>query len=259
MPGAHIFGLMTQTFSSHLQENIKKLSPFLLSWFLYAIALAALLFAMGYYDSFLFLNAFRSSFLDSLMPHFTHIGEGVTVAMLFAFLIFNKDRALVNTLIVALLVLGILLWSLKQFVFVGWNRPPKIFENLTDIFYISLGGEKYKSFPSGHSSAVWMMMSFIAFYFRDAQKIWQILAALTAIAVAFSRVYIGVHFPGDILAGSFIGITLGLLSFSMHYPRMQKREREGKLNLGFRSYLLQGFMAFLLVGSLIRMYQDYYI
>ena len=119
--------------------------------------------------------------------------------------------------------------------------------------------QKYKSFPSGHSSAVWMMMSFIAFYFRDAQKIWQILAALTAIAVAFSRVYIGVHFPGDILAGSFIGITLGLLSFSMHYPRMQKREREGKLNLGFRSYLLQGFMAFLLVGSLLRMYQDYYI
>jgi len=259
MPGAHIFGLMTQTFSSHLQQNIKKLSPFLWSWLLYAIALAALLFSMGYYDSFLYLNSFRTSFLDAIMPHFTHIGEGVTVAMIFAFIIFNKDRALVNTLIVALLVLGIFLWTLKQFVFVGWNRPPKIFENLTDIYYISLGGEKYKSFPSGHSSAVWMMMSFIAFHMRDKKRIWQILAAAIAISVAYSRVYIGVHFPGDILAGSFIGIGLGLLSFSFHYPRMQQREQEGKLNQGYKTYILQGFMVFLLVGSLIRMYQDYYI
>lgn len=259
MPGAHIFGLMTQTFNSHLQKNIKELRPFLGSWMIYAIALMALLLGMGYYDSFLFLNAFRSSFLDAFMPHFTHIGEGVTVAMLFAFLIFNKDRALVNTLLVALVVLGLLLWSLKQFVFIGWNRPPKIFENLADIYFISLGGEKYKSFPSGHSSAVWMMMSFIAFYVRDKKYVLQLLAALLAIAVAYSRVYIGVHFPGDILAGSFIGIGLALLSFSFHYPRMQKRESEGRLNQGYRRYLLQAFMVFLLVGSLIRMYQDYYI
>ncbi|MEL6256728.1 MAG: phosphatase PAP2 family protein [Bacteroidota bacterium] len=259
MPGALIFGLMTQTFNFHFAQNLKKLRPFLGSWILYVIALAVLLFSMGYYDSFLFLNAFRNSFLDTFMPHFTHVGEGVTVAMVFAFLIFNKDRALVNTLIVALVILGILLWTLKQFVFVGWNRPPKIFENLTDIYYISLGGEKYKSFPSGHSSAVWMMMSFIAFYLRDRKIAWQILAALVAITVAYSRVYIGVHFPADILAGSFIGVGLAFLSFSFHYPRMQKREREGKLNLGYRRYILQGFMVFLLVGSLIRMYQDYYL
>lgn len=226
---------------------------------LYAFALGGLLMAMGYYDSFLYLNAIRTPFLDAFMPHFTHLGEGVTIAMIFAFLIFNRDRALVNTLIVALLVLGIVLWSLKQFVFVGWNRPPKVFENLTEIYYISLGGEKYKSFPSGHSSAVWMMMSFMAFYLRGSKKIWQFLAAIIAISVAYSRVYIGVHFPGDILAGSFIGVGLGLLSISFHYPRMQLREREGRLNQGYRSIALQGFMVFLLVGSLIRMYQDYYI
>lgn len=63
------------------------------------------------------------------------------------------------------------------------------------------------SFPSGHSSAAFMMALIIAYYFP-----WLTIPAFTwASLVGFSRIFLGVHFPSDVLAG----MTLGLLSSSI--------------------------------------------
>ncbi|MEM6805658.1 MAG: phosphatase PAP2 family protein [Bacteroidota bacterium] len=258
MPGVHIFGLMIRIFDLGMKRTLKELSTFIGVWLIYAISLICLLLSKGYYDSFLFLNAIRFSWADILMPHVTHLGEGVFLAMLFSFWILNKDRPLVNSLLVALISVGLLLFCLKQFVFFAWHRPPKVYENLQEIYFISLGKEKYKSFPSGHSTAIWMLMSLIAFYAGRRRKPIQIACAILAGLVAFSRVYIGVHFPGDILVGSFLGIFLSTLVLSFHYPVMQKRAEEDRLNKAWKNHLLIAFLIFLFVSSLIRMYFEYY-
>lgn len=61
------------------------------------------------------------------------------------------------------------------------------------------------SFPSGHSQV--SFVSATAIY--NHNKKWGIAAYMLAILIAFSRLYLYVHFPTDVLAGAVIGIVVG--------------------------------------------------
>jgi undecaprenyl-diphosphatase len=63
-------------------------------------------------------------------------------------------------------------------------------------------------FPSGHScssAAVYMALALVLSAERRHRRIAMAVAALLAIAVAFSRVYLGVHYPSDVVAGLALG------------------------------------------------------
>lgn len=62
------------------------------------------------------------------------------------------------------------------------------------------------SFPSGHTSASFAAVS--ALYFSGENKIWKAALAL-AILIAFSRMYLYVHYPTDVLGGILVGIFCG--------------------------------------------------
>jgi undecaprenyl-diphosphatase len=62
------------------------------------------------------------------------------------------------------------------------------------------------SFPSGHTAAAFVMATLISYFFPIIA-----LPAITwALAVGFSRVYLGVHYPSDILAGLILGVFSAL-------------------------------------------------
>jgi undecaprenyl-diphosphatase len=58
------------------------------------------------------------------------------------------------------------------------------------------------SFPSDHAVAAFSIAMAIWYFRKSAGKIWLILAA----CIAFSRIWTGVHYPSDVIAGTFIGI-----------------------------------------------------
>lgn len=86
------------------------------------------------------------------------------------------------------------------------RRPPAAIPGLRSLVTPS---DEF-SFPSGHTSA--------AFLFATLCVLWFGMVALPlyawALCVGFSRVLLGVHFPGDILAGALMGSGIGLLVVS---------------------------------------------
>jgi undecaprenyl-diphosphatase len=61
------------------------------------------------------------------------------------------------------------------------------------------------SFPSGHSASAFAFAEGVS----TAAPALGVPVRLLAVAVAYSRVHTGVHYPGDVVAGSLIGITAG--------------------------------------------------
>ena len=62
------------------------------------------------------------------------------------------------------------------------------------------------SFPSGHAATAFAGAVSLSYLWRRGAPLFFLLAA----AIAFSRVYVGVHYPGDVLAGAALGTAVGL-------------------------------------------------
>lgn len=67
------------------------------------------------------------------------------------------------------------------------------------------------SLPSGHTAAAWLMASIVAHYYPS----FALLAYSWAALIGLSRVLLGVHYPSDVVAGTFLGITIASLSLTI--------------------------------------------
>jgi undecaprenyl-diphosphatase len=61
------------------------------------------------------------------------------------------------------------------------------------------------SFPAGHAATAFAAATLLSYAFRRGLPLFLLVAA----AIAFSRVYVGVHYPGDVLGGAALGVAVG--------------------------------------------------
>lgn len=90
---------------------------------------------------------------------------------------------------------------------VGRDRPYDVIPEADPLLHWDLGS----SFPSGHA-ATSTAGAVILTYLLGRGGLW---LGLLAAAVAFSRVYIGVHYPLDVLAGAALGAAVGLVAIAV--------------------------------------------
>ena len=104
---------------------------------------------------------------------------------------------------------------------VGRDRPPFVDPEPEPL----VGVPETASFPSGHASTSFACATVLA---RAAPRFTVPLYALAA-AVAFSRVYVGVHYPLDALAGAVLGVlaAIALLRLEGGLRRSRRARREG--------------------------------
>ena len=76
-------------------------------------------------------------------------------------------------------------------------------------------GERGYSFFSGHTSNSFALMTFLYLVFRKRMK-WAFWLFFWPLPYAYSRLYLGVHFPTDILVGCLVGITTAHLGYWLY-------------------------------------------
>lgn len=160
-------------------------------------------------DESLFLavnNGWAAPALDGIMTAVTTIGDSsVLIAAGLVFILLWDDEkrwrtamAFLLTMAIAGLTLHAAKWAIPR------DRPIKRFERIApDSVAVNAPFKRlyHRSFPSGHSQAAFTAAAFFALAYRRRRAALYGMAA----AIAFSRVYIGVHFPADIVVGSLLG------------------------------------------------------
>ncbi|MER6125622.1 phosphatase PAP2 family protein [Streptomyces sp. NPDC001795] len=113
--------------------------------------------------------------------------------------------------------------SLTVNTLVKWSarRPRPLLELVPQIRHLTRQPHT-TSFPSGHSASAAAFATGVAL---ESTRYGALIAPVAA-AVAFSRVYVGVHYPGDVLAGMAIGAGAAVLTCRWWPPRQVNPERE---------------------------------
>ena len=151
------------------------------------------------------------TFLFRTITHLIDIPVIITWVLIVAFIFYRKQWKLESYLMFGNLTLaGILIVTFKNI----YQRPrPEI---------LHLVEEKGFSFPSGHSLAVTIMVGTLIVIFsqRIKDKLWkrivQILLGFYLLSVLLSRVYLGVHYPSDVLASLCVGLGVLFIEFPFY-------------------------------------------
>lgn len=153
---------------------------------------------------FLFLNSLagKNQFFDSLIVFFGHyLPYVVVLVLLMFFLFYSKYRLhLFFSLINALFARVVVVEAIRIFI-----QRPRPFLSLTAIQLIQKGNEP--SFPSGHAT-FFFTLAFSMFIF--SKKFGWILF-LSALIIGLARIISGIHYPGDILGGIFLGGIMAMI------------------------------------------------
>jgi len=163
-----------------------------------------------------------------LMVAATVLGEGWTAAVLLPLLAWGRTRRFAFWLTVAVVAQGLSVWELKRVV--GRTRPwialdlPTPFMKPSDF-----------SFPSGHAAGCFCVAGFLALAlpvaWPDARLRGRAVVGLAtglAVLIALSRVYLGAHFPSDVIAGAFLGALVGALAGQLYARGRSGVERAAK-------------------------------
>jgi undecaprenyl-diphosphatase len=158
-------------------------------------------------ELFLFLNLkLQNPVFNFLMPFITEFKNWriLFFLLILAMLIFGKKReriAAVQVLII--LAIGDASTNLLIKPLFGRIRPCNVFPQV----HLLAGCSHSGSFPSSHVVNIFAAATILAFFYRRVWIIWLGIAVL----VSFSRIYVGVHYPLDVLGGAFYGILWGVL------------------------------------------------
>ena len=179
----------------------------------------------------------RSDFLNPIMKVLTHSGDKgiLLIVLILALLIIPRTRAIgiMSTISIAIeaLLNNVLLKNI-----IARTRPYDEIEGLVNL----VGRQSDYSFPSGHTGAAFAVagaMLVVALFGlpmieksgevsrKDLSlsfKLISVLLIMYATLLAFSRMYVGVHYPTDVLCGLLLGLGTSAMAYLIYQMAIKK-------------------------------------
>ncbi len=171
----------------------------------------------------LFFQNTGTPFLDHLFELITMLGEKNVLIVVITWMFWNVNKKkgfiLSYTLMFSLLI--------NSVVKISFHRP-RPFQVLSGITGKRVETATGYSFPSGHTQGASTFYPTLALLFK---KWWlYVLAVLVSMLIALSRVYLGVHWPVDVMAAFLIGILLSIILYNILNAAFN--------NIKFRNYFI---------------------
>ncbi|NLB79276.1 MAG: phosphatase PAP2 family protein [Clostridiaceae bacterium] len=155
---------------------------------------------------FMFLNTrgARPRWIDWTILGATQIGHGIFAVVMAIFFYLWVDQLLSYEIVLGTLTLWLVVELMK--ILVRRRRP---YTSLKDIRVVGerAGGH---SFPSGHTSQAFFLATMLFQHF-DPGILGALILYSIALLVGLTRIYVGMHYPRDVIAGSVLGTAWGLL------------------------------------------------
>lgn len=165
-------------------------------------------------------NNVRTEFLNHVMQFFSFLGNfGWFWIVLCIVLIAVKKTRPIGIIAAAALVASLLIVNGIIKPVVSRTRPFVSIEELTLITRKPLDS----SFPSGHTSSAFVVSCAITWCLSGKKKWLGVILIIIASLIAFSRLYLGAHYPTDVIAGLLLGITISVVTyFALRKKVLQK-------------------------------------
>lgn len=172
-------------------------------------------------ELFLYLNSFHSPFWDFLMIKITNSKTWIPLYIAIIALLIYKYR--VNgfkLVVIILLLIGFNDQVSSRLAKPGFKRlRPSHNIELQEKIHLAKGKGGTYGYFSSHASNTFALATFLILMFAKRYK-WLWLFLPWAVIVSYSRIYIGVHYPADILTGVVFGCTSAWALYRLYKQRL---------------------------------------
>lgn len=172
------------------------------------------------YDTelFLFLNNLGTEQRDGFWRLITEKYSSIPLYVVLLYLVYQKFR-LKGTLIV-LVCIALMIAASDQlanlFKYVLFQRPrPCRVEALQDQMRMIADTCGRYGYFSAHASSSMAVAVFVSLLFKEKYRYLPFILLFWAVLISYSRIYLGVHYPLDIITGMFFGSVLGWIFYSL--------------------------------------------
>jgi len=160
----------------------------------------------------LWMNSFHSPFWDDIMWYVSLTTTWIPLYLVVLYLCirYYKVRTLYILLFTIILVAMTDLISVHLFKNLIQRLRPShepLLEGLVHTVRNYMGGDY--GFVSSHATNMFGLATFLSVIFYRNLRYFTVISLLLAALISYSRIYLGVHYPGDVLCGAMLGSAIG--------------------------------------------------